>query len=205
MASVRGPLFGLAASGTIADTLTFSVWKGRAYVRQTVTPANPRSALQRSVRSIVSFTSKNYNALSTTDKGYWKTAAEVGNITPMNAFVRDAENRRKLNTGPRENPITPAGSAPNAPTSPVATGGNKQFTFTWVDSTSSDHYATMIYASETTGFTPGPSNLIAVIIDGVNTVTITQLEPGTWYIKAKAVSTTGVLSTATSQVSATVT
>jgi len=40
----------LAASGTFADTLTASIWKGRPYMRQRVIPANPRTDLQQQPR-----------------------------------------------------------------------------------------------------------------------------------------------------------
>jgi len=54
MARLTGALFSLAASGTIADTLTFAKWKGIQYARTRVIPANPRSAGQQEVRGIFS-------------------------------------------------------------------------------------------------------------------------------------------------------
>ncbi len=51
MARLTGALFSLAASGTIADTLTFAKWKGIQYVRTRVIPANPNSANQQEVRN----------------------------------------------------------------------------------------------------------------------------------------------------------
>jgi len=53
MAKVKGPLMSLEASGSIANTITFSIWKGRPYVRQLVTPANPSSAGQIAVRKVL--------------------------------------------------------------------------------------------------------------------------------------------------------
>lgn len=52
MARLTGPLFSLTASGTVANTLTFSVWKGIPYVRARVIPANPRSTTQVAIRNI---------------------------------------------------------------------------------------------------------------------------------------------------------
>jgi hypothetical protein len=43
----------MSASGGFAGTLVFGTWKGRATVRQLVTPANPQSADQQSARNIV--------------------------------------------------------------------------------------------------------------------------------------------------------
>lgn len=50
MAKLKGPLFSLSASGSIADTLTFGTWKGINFVREHVVPANPNTALQQTQR-----------------------------------------------------------------------------------------------------------------------------------------------------------
>lgn len=50
MAKVTSPLMSLDASGTVADALVFSKWKGRNYVRQHVIPSNPQSTAQQAVR-----------------------------------------------------------------------------------------------------------------------------------------------------------
>ncbi len=52
MARLTGALFSLAASGTIANTLTFAKWKGIQYVRTRVIPANPKATGQRRVRGV---------------------------------------------------------------------------------------------------------------------------------------------------------
>lgn len=51
MAKVSGPLFSMEASGAYAGSLVFGKWKGRPYVRQLVTPANPNSANQETARN----------------------------------------------------------------------------------------------------------------------------------------------------------
>lgn len=43
-------MFSVTASGTIADAITYSNWKGLPYVRSRVVPANPRTDSQTSVR-----------------------------------------------------------------------------------------------------------------------------------------------------------
>jgi len=48
---VTGPMFSLTASGTIGDVITFSNWKGLAYVRSRVIPANPKTDNQTSIRN----------------------------------------------------------------------------------------------------------------------------------------------------------
>jgi len=51
MAKTTGPLFSLEASGTIGNTITYSRWKGRPYVRRRVIPVNPMTADQIKVRN----------------------------------------------------------------------------------------------------------------------------------------------------------
>jgi hypothetical protein len=50
MTKVNGPFMSLSASGTFADTLTASIWKGRPYIRQRVIPSNPRTDEQQQTR-----------------------------------------------------------------------------------------------------------------------------------------------------------
>lgn len=53
MAKVTGPLMSMDASGKFGSTLVFGKWKGRAVVRQLVTPANPHTAGQETARNHV--------------------------------------------------------------------------------------------------------------------------------------------------------
>lgn len=51
MAKVNAPLLSFSASGSIANTQTYSKWRGVPYVRQKVTPANPNSPDQQLTRN----------------------------------------------------------------------------------------------------------------------------------------------------------
>jgi len=53
MAKVTGPLMSMSASGKLADAIVFSIWKGQAYVRQWLVPANPKSAAQGNQRTML--------------------------------------------------------------------------------------------------------------------------------------------------------
>ncbi len=70
----------LAASKTLGDTLVFSQWKGRAYVRLKVTPYNPKSDYQTGIRStmtwgVLYFTKGAYVAAA--QKTWWNTYADA--------------------------------------------------------------------------------------------------------------------------------
>jgi len=60
MAKLTGPLMSLDARGSIAQTITFSGWKGLKIARQRVIPANPNTADQQAQRGKM-----------TTLVGYW--------------------------------------------------------------------------------------------------------------------------------------
>lgn len=66
MTRVTGPLFSLTASGTIADVITYSNWKGLPYVRSRVIPANPKTDDQVSIRNTM-----------TAGVSAWQTVASV--------------------------------------------------------------------------------------------------------------------------------
>lgn len=75
MAKVTGPLLSLSASGTVADTMTFSRWKGRAYVRQRVIPTYSNTTGQAKIRDLM------------TDLSVaWKTNATVGAVVINSAY-----------------------------------------------------------------------------------------------------------------------
>jgi len=87
MAKITGALLSLGGSGTIAKTITFSKWKGRAYARQRVVPANPNSTAQALTRGVFSDASniwKNAGALLIAP---WNSFASGQVLTGRNAFM----------------------------------------------------------------------------------------------------------------------
>lgn len=53
MAKVTGPFMSIDASGTIYNTLTASIWKGRNYIRGWFRPSNPKTANQLAQRTLM--------------------------------------------------------------------------------------------------------------------------------------------------------
>lgn len=75
MAKVTAPLLSMGARGQIGKSAVFAKWRGVAYARQHVTPANPQSADQTTIRSTFALL-----------REMWKRApAEL--IAPWNAFA----------------------------------------------------------------------------------------------------------------------
>jgi len=87
MVRLYGPLMSLDASGTIADAVTFSKWKGRNYARQRVIPANPQSVLQVAVRQMMKFLSQNWASMSALEKADWDNLGKATSISPFNAYI----------------------------------------------------------------------------------------------------------------------
>lgn len=100
MAVVKGPLFSVGASGTVAGAVVYSVWKGRPYVRQHAVPANPRSGGQLSMRAMLKFLAQYWDSLSSAQQTDWNTRAAVTNVSPFNAFVSYNQLRWGTNLNP---------------------------------------------------------------------------------------------------------
>jgi len=93
MPVVTGPLMSLTASKTLGDTLVYSQWKGRYYVRLRVVPYNPKSDYQTGIRAtltwgVLYFTKGTYVAAGT--KTWWNTYAEAESppVSGFNRFMR---------------------------------------------------------------------------------------------------------------------
>jgi len=91
MARAVGPLFSLAASGSLGKTITYSNWKGLDYVRERVIPYNPKSSYQGGIRSsiqwgVLYFTRGDYVAEAS--RTWWNTYAEGTGMSGINRFMR---------------------------------------------------------------------------------------------------------------------
>jgi len=87
---VTGPLFSLDASGTIANAMTFSKWKGKNYVRLRVIPANPQTASQTSQRDTLAAgvsAWKNNTSLTAGSKSSWDASASGTGMSGFNRFT----------------------------------------------------------------------------------------------------------------------
>lgn len=182
MATTKAPLFGLDASGTLADSIVFSKWRGRTYVRRHAVPANPKSGLQVGVRSVMKFITQDYTNLTAAEKTSWSTLAAVDNITNLNAQVRDAISRARRNLGWRRDPTEAPATTPDAPTALTATAQPKTIVWSWTrPAANKGNYSAALYQSTTMGFTADISNLVAIVDEATITVTIPNLTTGTTY------------------------
>lgn len=144
MALVTGPLMSIGASGTLANTLTYAKWKGRAYVRSRVIPENPRSAAQTGVRAMMSFLSQRWNGLGAPAKASWDDMAVVKEISAFNAFVGENLDSWQVAKSPTDE--FPAGEA-NTDLLPDEVGVDGVL----LDANGFDGYATLDATPDSTG------------------------------------------------------
>lgn len=147
MARLTGPLMSLDASGSVAGALTFAKWKGRNYVRQLVTPANPKSAAQTAFRAMFGYLSRLWASIDTFDAGSqasWEDLAEAGNYSPFNAYMRYNQDRWSRFLAPVIDPAATPASA-GALSTPAATAGVKSIAFTVDCAVNADTWGIIVF------------------------------------------------------------
>lgn len=89
MAKPVAPLFGFDARGTLAKAIVFSSWRGRAYVRRWVSPAQPRTAPQVETRNTFTWLMAVYKRAPALMTQVWQLAAKGRPLTDRNLFAKD--------------------------------------------------------------------------------------------------------------------
>lgn len=182
MATVKGPLMSMAASGTVAGAIVYSSWKGRPVVRRHAVPSNPKSGLQVGLRAVFKYITQAWGALSAAQKAKWDDLAAARNITPLNAHVADAQDRARRNLGWRISTSEAAGTTPDAPTDPTATEQPKTLVLSWTrPAGNKGDYTAVVYMSTETSFTADISNLVGVVDCATTELTVPNLVTGTEY------------------------
>jgi hypothetical protein len=131
MVKVNAPAFSLDASGSLANAITFSKWKGRNYVRSLVRPSNPKSVLQVAVRSMMKFLAQNWASMTAPEQADWLDLAKATSISNFNAFVAANMTRwRQMHAPSTYTPATEAGTQA-ACAAATAVGGYHQAVVTF--------------------------------------------------------------------------
>lgn len=208
MVKVAAPMLSLDASGTIANSMTFSKWKGRNYVRTRVIPANPRSPKQTGIRAMISFLSKQWASLGASNQATWEEPAKQSNVSPFNAYT--AANAFDWRNGLYPSKSYPAARSSTAPSAPTvsASGAQRQATITITKGATGPTWGYSIHRSTSSGFSPSWTNCIALVpIDSNGNAAYidTPLPAGTYYYTAIPFNDDGKPGTAATQASATVT
>lgn len=194
MAIVKGPAMSLDASGSLAGAIVFSKWKGRNYVRQLVTPANPKSGAQTGFRSSMKFLAQNWAGLTAGEQATFEDRAADMIVSPFNAYTSMNQRRwRNFLTPSQEDPAAEAAADAGAMTN-TGTAGVRMASLSIAAGSPAPTWGIVIYRSLVTGFTPGISNVIAMILqDGMGpTVYVdTPLDPDTYYYRTSGFNVDG--------------
>jgi hypothetical protein len=196
MPLLNGPLMSLDAKGTLAQTLTFSHWKGRNYCRQRVIPLNPKAAKQLGVRAAMSFLTKQWAGISGAVEDDYAEAAEQKAISPFNEYCSVNLLRHQQNKGPTQAYPAPEASTPLTVTTQTLTGYQGYATIEITPSGSTSIWGMMICRDTAEITTPNWANCIAMVeADGANKVTHTDspLEPATYHYRTAVFNVDGVL------------
>jgi len=208
MALVNGPLFSLQASGKLADAIVFSRWKGRPYVREAVTPSNPKSAAQVAMRACMRFCAQAWAAVGAAAKGSWDDIADAKAISAFNAFT--AYNVREFRNGLYPTQGTPPNrtlTADDLTAFAAADQGRDIVVTGTVANVQGNGWGVALHRSTTTGFTPAWNNVVGMLeaasndsfefIDG-------PLDADTYYYRATLFEIQGSLLLHAAEVDATV-
>jgi len=196
------------ASGTLADTLTFSKWKGRPYARVRVIPANPKSTGQIGMRSSFRFLSQIWAGLTAANKATWESRASAAAIATFNAFMSYNQFRWRNFNGPtKEDPaIDTAFSGTMGAL--AAVGGIRAITVTQPVTAAGNGWGCAFFRSPTGTFETAFNNLVRILpfaaTDDIVFVD-TPLDPGTYYYDTRPLTDDGAKGTETGEVNATAT
>lgn len=191
MVKVTAPMLSLAASGTLGKAVTFSNWKGRAYVRSRVIPANPQSGLQVGMRAGITACSDFWNnALTAPGRASWNAGVGTEAISGFNLFTRISQQNVRNNYAlcisftDRDRSETPP-----APAAPAAAQDGTDMDITWTDEATSQ--GVLIFHSLTTPFTPSAINLVAIVRKTLQAWTHRNPGVGTHYYDIRSMGVDG--------------
>lgn len=89
MVKLRGPMMSMAASGTLADTITFATWKGRPYARERVIPSNPQTGAQTGRRAMMKWLTQSWVDVDAPDRATYQDIADGLVASTFNAFISE--------------------------------------------------------------------------------------------------------------------
>lgn len=183
MAIVTGPLQSFDASGKLANSIVFSKWKGRNYVRRLAIPSNPKSQAQLYFRAFMAFLGSQWSTLSGALQAEWDADAAAYLISSFNAYTRQGMREATQTNAPYQAASVIGGTA-SVLGALTATGGVGILSLSQAVTTANDGWGCgfLIRSGSTPG---GDVSFIRAVQphSGASAVTavIRGLAPATWY------------------------
>lgn len=196
MATTKGPLNSGKAKGTIGDAITFTSWRGRPVVRVNGPRKNPKTPMQRGMRKLTGFISKNWKTLSQNEQQTWTGLAKKTGITELNAQQSDSQLRAKLGKAWRETFFGGFFFSPQPAANLVALPGWKEINLTFtINPFGVPDYCIAIYIDTKDSITGTISQIGEIIPSSERSVTITELKNDVpIFIRIKTINSGGVFS-----------
>lgn len=88
MSRTTAPLLSFGASGQIAKTQVYSTWKGRAYARRYVIPANPNTLDQQETRNTFSWLNNVWKYMPAEALDAWEAYGNASRFTARNGWIK---------------------------------------------------------------------------------------------------------------------
>lgn len=205
MVKVNGPMFSLDASGTLADAITFSRWKGRPYVRERVIPSNPRSGAQVGRRAMFTYLSQEWAAIIASAKATWQDLADELVASPFNAYVSENMKRWHNFLTPTTNYPAAEINAESDETLSAATWEENRIRLDSEITVINQAWGTVIYAQLAGAVTPTVGTAIILVAhDTIDTFETFWTPPsvGTWHFDMTPFTGDGIIGAATGAVNA---
>ncbi len=108
MARLKGPLFSLDASGSLAKTIVYSQWKGRNYARLHVIPFNPNAPAQVNVRTAMTLLVAQWQAETQPNKDLWDVYGKTLELSGFNGYVSRGMDQYMIQLGSATTPASVA-------------------------------------------------------------------------------------------------
>lgn len=191
---LTGPGLGQKATGSLAGQLTFSDWKGKAYLKKHAKPKQPRTAPQVSMRAMMTFLSQQWSAIAPADQATWNDLAAQTVISPFNAYQKTNLQRwRNYEPPTKAYPAAAAGTQPDVQNYATVCHGNYANLRVLLGALN-DGWAVNFHA-KLAGPLPNAWNYLIRLNELVpsvwNEFDFYPTEPGTWWFFANTVTTDG--------------
>jgi len=194
MVKLTGPLQSLAATGSIANLLTFQKTRQGTMVKMKTTPHDAKSDLQIGIRAMVAALISDWHLITTARQATWQTLADENHLTLYQAFLSYNMSRwRQFKSPSQTYPATTAGTLSNYTiTAPV--GGQGTITHKIAVTLLNDGWGFSCHRVPPpwSAFRLANTKRILMMHDtGIQSVTEYGVEPGTYKIRYKHINRLG--------------
>lgn len=162
MVKLKGPALGQRASGSLAQAVIFSNSRGRAYLKKSAKPKQPRTKPQVAMRAAATFLSPQWSVWVQAVRDTWIPKAKAAEISPFNAYQRDNLARLRNHLAPSAaTPPTLLGNHASIDNFSV-TGFTRRLRVKWNITNPNQGWGFKIFHVSGTGITPLWSDLIGI-------------------------------------------